>query len=621
MVLQNLLFPDEEICNKTDLYYHTCKGTSTWDSGLQALCLAPGSTVDTLTYFNCFSSQIWLKYTTVEQFTWDLSLTGDVEIQLVGANLSAEDKTKVTDGALTPLEISQLPIEETIIKELNLSQDNEVTSPVTASLTFDATEISPYALCFLRIKNKSLTDASAYIFNGVLESFLASHWDVKLAIDICTFKREQYVTKTLERLQPLCDDELLEVFVSDNGNTLDIPSLSKSGIHIVYNKNVGGSGGFTRGLMEILQVQEERNFTHMIFMDDDVVFHPECIRRTWAFLACRKEQYTKLSVGGSLLRSDAPAVQHEKGALRNAFGLTANKNGYVLSHPSSIIANDMEMPANYNGWWYCCMPLTQEMREDLPLPLFIHEDDQEYGMRRIQHLATLNGIGVWHEPFENRRASNLQYYDVRNMLIANAIHEPDFTWKQAFRRVFMKFLLNNLLRYRYDDMNFNLKAVEDFCSGMDGIKELDPLTLHQELMVKSYGMTDCDSELTKQGISRNAHREVDEFHIYEKEVSLGKKHMLTLNGWFIPDRSPVAHPVKAGSYPTAFYGKKSVLLYDPDSRKGFVVTRKYRKLVTFFRNTLQLRSLMRKNYDRVAEEYRSRYQELTNWEFWEEYLK
>lgn len=39
--------------------------------------------------------------------------------------------------------------------------------------------------------------------------------------------------------------------------------------HLVYNKNTGGSGGFQRGIEEI---RKQKGFTHVIFMDDDVVF-------------------------------------------------------------------------------------------------------------------------------------------------------------------------------------------------------------------------------------------------------------------------------------------------------------------------------------------------------------
>ena len=49
-------------------------------------------------------------------------------------------------------------------------------------------------------------------------------------------------------------------------------------------------------------------------------------------------------------------------------------------------------------------------------------DDVEYGVRNIKHLVLMNGICVWHEPFEHKYASSLEYYNVRNRLVNCALH-------------------------------------------------------------------------------------------------------------------------------------------------------------------------------------------------------
>ena len=74
--------------------------------------------------------------------------------------------------------------------------------------------------------------------------------NVKIAIGICTFKREAYVTKNIgilnEHIIENQNSDLnghLEVFVSDNGQTLDIDQLSSEKIHIVKKKKTGGAGG------------------------------------------------------------------------------------------------------------------------------------------------------------------------------------------------------------------------------------------------------------------------------------------------------------------------------------------------------------------------------------------
>ena len=97
---------------------------------------------------------------------------------------------------------------------------------------------------------------------------------VKIGIDICTFRREEYVQKTLEKLQKrvfsqenLQVSSKAEVYIIDNARTLEaneaiqlLAQQMKETVHIVSNRNVGGSGGFTRGMIEILQSKTEKKF-------------------------------------------------------------------------------------------------------------------------------------------------------------------------------------------------------------------------------------------------------------------------------------------------------------------------------------------------------------------------
>jgi galactofuranosylgalactofuranosylrhamnosyl-N-acetylglucosaminyl-diphospho-decaprenol beta-1,5/1,6-galactofuranosyltransferase len=108
--------------------------------------------------------------------------------------------------------------------------------------------------------------------------------DVKIGIAICTFKREPFIEKNLRILNeailknpesPLYGH--LEVFVADNGQTLDRERLSSDKIHINPNRNLGGAGGFTRDLIEIMTHNDELHVTHALLMDDDIVIEPESL--------------------------------------------------------------------------------------------------------------------------------------------------------------------------------------------------------------------------------------------------------------------------------------------------------------------------------------------------------
>ena len=68
---------------------------------------------------------------------------------------------------------------------------------------------------------------------------------VKIGVDICTFRREPFVMGNIARMRsdilenaasPLHNH--LEVFVSDNGQTLDYDKLNSDTVHVVPNANV-----------------------------------------------------------------------------------------------------------------------------------------------------------------------------------------------------------------------------------------------------------------------------------------------------------------------------------------------------------------------------------------------
>lgn len=179
---------------------------------------------------------------------------------------------------------------------------------------------------------------------------------VKIALDICTFKCEKFIEaninllneKFLENPNSFMHDKL-EVFVSDNAHTLDIDKISTDKVHIVQNKNVGGAGGFTRGMIEIMNVREQKEITHILVMDDDVRIEPESMYRTCTLLSCLKEQYKDAFVGGAMLRLDRQYQQVESGGVWNSGNLISLKSGLNLQEVEPILYNEIEEGVQFNG--------------------------------------------------------------------------------------------------------------------------------------------------------------------------------------------------------------------------------------------------------------------------------
>lgn len=160
-----------------------------------------------------------------------------------------------------------------------------------------------------------------------------------------------------------------------------------------------------------------------------------------------------------------------------------------------------------------------------------------------------------HDAFDNRKASSMEYYDMRNTLIACAIHHPKYSRLHMIKRV-ARHLIGQMLHLRVKDQELTMKGVEDFCKGTEFLKELDPTKLHPEIMKMGYAMQDVSDDLHKFGVDVEKTKPQPS-HLYE-DGGFAKKHLLSVNGWLLPAKKETAvlpmgvHPVlciaKNGSF-------------------------------------------------------------------------
>ena len=89
---------------------------------------------------------------------------------------------------------------------------------------------------------------------------------------------------------------------------------------------MGGAGGFTRDLIEILEHNDIFQITHILLMDDDIVIEPESLVRTFMLLCLLREEYLDAFIGGAMLRLDRQYIQVEAGAVWDAGCLETAQN-------------------------------------------------------------------------------------------------------------------------------------------------------------------------------------------------------------------------------------------------------------------------------------------------------
>ena len=304
---------------------------------------------------------------------------------------------------------------------------------------------------------------------------------------LCTFDRDAALSDLIERVAADADAAaaLTGIVIVNNGPpglparlaTARLPNGLGGRIHIVEQANSGGAGGFTRGILEARGL----GATHVILMDDDVALEPEAILRTARFYSLAA---TELAVAGHMLDLFRPTHLYEAGARLNdaKLALVPMHLGAELARPGALDRFLDDQPMHYNGWWFMGLPLSLVARVGLPMPCFIRGDDVEYG-RRLHDagvpLVAMAGIGIWHEPFYAKLGSWHAYYELRNMFVLAACHRPDA--HRLITRIASRWIVAELLMFRYQRAALFMRAVEDFLAGPE-IFTRDPRALHASLL-------------------------------------------------------------------------------------------------------------------------------------------
>ncbi len=459
MELFPITLPKSNICTETELYYRSSQPVQYEEQSGQ-LTLKENTVLTLDTYFNCFSYQKYLQYTNARILEVHLKIQGEVQLRLI----KAEQKDKKVQHTVLLTQQVRREQMEAVTLLYDFSQEKG-----TGFLYLEVTALSQEAVLEL-----------GYYGSPIPKEQINP---TKLAAVICTYKRENYVKRNLQHLnETIFTDkqdisEYLEVFVVDNGKTLDRQEIETKKIRLFSNKNCGGSGGFTRGIIEALRRKEE--FSHVLLMDDDILLESNVLVKTIRFLQILRSEHLDLAIGGSMLRLEQMNVQHEAGGKWTGYKVKTSRANMDLRRAKDLLQNELFEQNDFCGWWYLSIPLQLIKENNLPMPYFIKNDDIEYGLRVTKKLDFLNGIGVWHEPFEKKLSLPLEYYYMRNILITNMIHEESVrnSIYMLIRRVG-----KCMMRRNYSAAKIPLQAVNDVLAGFEHFSKVQSDLFHQELI-------------------------------------------------------------------------------------------------------------------------------------------
>lgn len=309
--------------------------------------------------------------------------------------------------------------------------------------------------------------------------------DGTLSIAITTFNRAPYC---LNQLKAIAADtnvrgRLDTIYCTDQGTDLvrDEPGFATvakdlgSQLTYVRQRNMGGSGGFARGMYETVKAGKS---DYTLLLDDDAISEPESIMRAVQFADyCTRPTI----VGGGMFHLDNRTMLYTLGERYNrasywtqpAAGLEYNHD-FATQPLRDSPKLHRRADSDFNGWWMCLIP-TQIMREiGLAQPLFIKFDDVDYGLRAEDHgyhTVCLPGVAVWHQAWHAKDPSRTWegYYLYRNHWICSLLHCTKPSWHFLYGMLFDDAKAG--VELVYSAMHLHHLALRDIMRGPDYIAD------------------------------------------------------------------------------------------------------------------------------------------------------
>ncbi len=586
----------------SDLYIQ-CNGAASinYQEDEKKVVLREGGIISSNSYFNSFYEKFYTKYTTLSSIYYLLKLEGDFKVSVYREVNGKNNKEIISVEKFEKCQLS----------------DTVKILPINLRKNENAGRIYFEIIC---------SSEQGLFKEGWMATDENKTREVSLGIITCTFKKEAYIKNTLNTI---FQDKLLQInefkiFVVDNGRTLGENDFREPRLKLIPNKNLGGSGGFTRGLVEAL---EENVYSHFLLMDDDIELDSECIYRLFFLYEYAKVDF---AVAGGMLNLHKKHILYEAGATYNEdsktrgfapSSLTALNNNLDLRNANSLNILLLEEHTDYGGFWFFSFSKEVVEKIKLPMPFFIKIDDVEFCLRITNGLGSkivaFPSIAVWHQPASAKNLNWETYYYIRNDLISYAIHFS-LGYMDTVKH-FTKVLIQSLLRFDYNYVEMLIKSFEDYVKGPDFIKNSDPEILHSSIL-----------KLSKRYKSQNVKQDYlspNKFYYTSTDGRLKKLvSLLTLNGHLLPNfltRDEDAFIWQGSGYPVNWskaFAKNRVLIFNEEQDCLFqneIDKLAGIKLLTRWFKVAAKSSI---EWSSVSKKWKNASKELTSTIFWQQYL-
>jgi len=539
---------------------------------------------DALTFdtsFGVFHAGRWRRLTTVDSLTARVVASGQGRAEVVA----------VTRGRETVLASAQLAGEQ-------------------VDIAIGSLQHSTWGVLYVRIIGASGSRVQRVEW---LTETKPAH-EVRLSLSITTFNRQAYVVPTVKKVLSLVRglDSLhgrVRVLVVDNADNVDFDEAPSDDLTVVPNRNLGGAGGFARGLMWL---RAQGWATHVLFMDDDINLEAESLVRTVSLFAYARDP--KLCVHGAMLSEERQWMQFEAGSKylwRSLYPLRALGQEDDLRDRRLAVKDAKERRFAYSAWWYTAFPIG--ITRDNPMPVFVRGDDVAFGLMHTgRHTVTLNGVIVWHADFHLKNNPSSLFYEMRNFATIDTLVFDRHRWWHLGQR-FLALSFRNLFGFRYSSAEYMIRGMRAYLAGPAALAEVDHAALHDELRrVTEEKPAPLSPEHASVVISKPLPKPV---RLVGFVLSLP-----LLGGFLLPAalRSKALRTAPIDSRAVGLALRHEIILYRHDRLpEGFVCERDRARFFALWRDVFSVLGTLARNYGRLKREYRAAYPSLVSDAAWQ----
>lgn len=585
-----------------------------------SVLMSRGMEYDFSTFFGSFSYKKWILYTDIDNAHLCVNINGRGSIVIYGFKYQNEFHVAM----------------RRLLREINFdnTEYDSAGNPMShegGSIDVDITEFSDYDVIGFAVNcRENCLYNDAYWYTNINENKIR---DVELSLCITTFKKEDYILKNIEQFntlmssdEPIADH--LQIHIVDNGRTLDVNCGNNPRIRIHPNKNVGGAGGFARGMIESLRASSNGLVepTHILVMDDDISVLPEAFIRTYNLLRIVNNKYREAFVSGAMMAMQTPNEQFEDiGHITKNGWYETIKRHYNMFEINDVCENESILPTNqhqYAAFWFCCFPIEEIQRNGLPLPLFIRGDDAEFGLRDPERrFITMNGICVWHDAFgQSKFRANLEcYMSVRNSLIIQTV-SPSYEGSDTtfFYTLAKEHIEREFRKFAYNNVELVLQAIEDYLAGPEYLMNMDAEAKMKSTAAMNTPSVDLGDFV---GVDMDDLWEDKPRSFFSRAVMYVTRNCQRLfpNALLHKDSIGVPNDFLWSPLNRVFKRTRIVMLNE-DRKTGVIRRRDDERFKELFARWKRAKKAFKVRKAEVAEKWREAYPKMMSIEFWEKYL-